>query len=98
MTVVLKPKAEITIPKSVRQKAGFRAGDELEFRVSGRSITICPRLDPDEVQDQHEVRNPRIRAAIRQGYQDFVAGKSRPIEELFAKRGVAARRPMRRNA
>ena len=43
MTVILKPKTEITVPKSVRRKAGMKPGDRLEFRVSGRTITIVPK-------------------------------------------------------
>ena len=63
MTVTLK--TEITVPKIVRRKAGFKAGDRVEFKVSNRTITIVPKLTPDEVQDEEEIRDPKIRAAIR---------------------------------
>ena len=84
MTVILKPKTEITVPKSVRRKAGMKPGDRVEFRVSGRTITIAPKLSPDELEDEEEIRDPKIRAIIRQGYQEFLAGKSRPAAELLA--------------
>jgi len=94
MTTTLK--AEITVPKSVRRKAGFKPGDRLEFKVSDRTITITPKLTQDEIQDEREMRDPKIRAFIKKGYPEFLAGKSRPIEELFAERAagtVKRRRP-----
>ena len=47
MTVTLKPKTEIMVPKSIRRKAGIKSGDEFEFSVSGRVINIIPKLSPD---------------------------------------------------
>jgi AbrB family looped-hinge helix DNA binding protein len=94
MTTILKP--EITVPKSVRRKAGFKPGDRVEFKVSDRTITITPKLSQDEIQDERELRDPTIRAFIKKGYQEFQAGKSRPIEELFAERAagtIKRRRP-----
>lgn len=86
MTLTLK--AEITVPKSVRRKAGFRPGDRVEFKVADRIITIVPKLAPDEEQDEREIRDPKVRATIRKSYQDFLAGRSRPIEALFGERSV----------
>jgi bifunctional DNA-binding transcriptional regulator/antitoxin component of YhaV-PrlF toxin-antitoxin module len=48
MTVVLKPKEPIIVPDAIRRKAGFRSGDKLEFKVSGRSITITPKESGDD--------------------------------------------------
>jgi len=97
MTVTLKPKAEITVPKSIRRKAGFKPGDRVEFKVSEKTITILPKLTPDEIQDEKDIRDPKIRAAIREGYQEFLAGKTRPIEEFFADRAKGRpKRPRRR--
>jgi AbrB family looped-hinge helix DNA binding protein len=96
MTVTLK--TEITVPKSVRRKAGFKPGDRVEFKVSDRTITIVPKLSPDEEQDEREIRDPKIRAAIGKSHEDFLPGKSRPIEDLFAERAVpGARSRQRRN-
>jgi len=86
-------KTEITVPKSVRRKAGFKPGEQVDFKVSERSITIVPKPTPDEIEDERELRDPKVRRIIRQGYEEFLAGKSRPIEQLFAER--AARRPKR---
>jgi AbrB family looped-hinge helix DNA binding protein len=92
MAVTLKPKTEITVPKSIRRKAGIKPGDQFEFSVSGRVINIVPKLTPDEIQDEREIRDPKVRAAIKKSYQEFLAGKSRPIQELFAERAKRRRR------
>jgi AbrB family looped-hinge helix DNA binding protein len=98
MTVTLKPKTEITVPKSIRRKAGMKPGDQVEFSVSGRVINITRKLSPDELQDEREIRDPKVRAAIRQGYAEFLAGKTRPMAELLADRATRSRkRPRRRS-
>jgi bifunctional DNA-binding transcriptional regulator/antitoxin component of YhaV-PrlF toxin-antitoxin module len=37
------PTTPIVVPEAVRRKAGLRAGQPVEFRVSGRAITIVPK-------------------------------------------------------
>ncbi len=98
MTVILKSKTEIRVPKSIRRKAGFKPGDQVEFKVSKRTITIVPKLTPDEIQDEQEIRDPKVRATIRKSYEDFLAGKSRPIQELFAERAARTAGRKRRRA
>jgi bifunctional DNA-binding transcriptional regulator/antitoxin component of YhaV-PrlF toxin-antitoxin module len=44
MTTVVKEKTGLTIPADVQHQAGFKAGDVVEFRVSGGVITILPKL------------------------------------------------------
>jgi AbrB family looped-hinge helix DNA binding protein len=51
MSVTLKPNTEITVPKSIRRKAGIKPGDRVEFSVSGRVISIIPKLTPNELED-----------------------------------------------
>lgn len=96
MTVTLKHKTEITVPKSIRRKAGLKPGDQVEFKVSDRTITIVAKLTPDEIQDEREIRDPKIRAAIRKSNQEFLAGKSRPIQEFFAERATRTKRRRRK--
>jgi hypothetical protein len=50
------------------------------------------KLSPEELQDEREIRDPKIRSLIRDGYQDFLSGKTRPIEQLFAARNSPARK------
>ncbi len=92
MTITLKTKTEITVPKSIRRKAGIKPGDRVEFTVSGRVIKIIPKLSPDELQDDREVRDPKVRAAIRKSHEEFLAGESRPAEEFFAERASRTRK------
>src|ERR1017187_10978417 len=97
MTVTLKRNIELTGPESIRRKAGYRPGDQVEFKVSGRTITIIPKVTPDEIEDEREIRDPKIRATIRQGHQEFLAGKTRPIENFFAERASRTRKRARRH-
>ena len=47
MTVTVKSNAtDIVVPPSVRRRAGIKAGDQLEFKVSGGIISIIPKLPP----------------------------------------------------
>jgi bifunctional DNA-binding transcriptional regulator/antitoxin component of YhaV-PrlF toxin-antitoxin module len=92
------PKSEITVPKSVRLRAGFRSGEPVSFKVSKRAITIVPKLTLDEIEDERELQDPKVRRVIRKGYQEFLDGKGRPIEELFAKRSAHFPKPARSKA
>ena len=52
MTVTVKLKIEITVPKGIRHQAGIKPGDRVEFRVSGRVIEIIAKLSPDALRDK----------------------------------------------
>ncbi len=41
--VRVKEKFQVTLPTSVRQKAGVAVGDLLEAQVQGRNITLTPK-------------------------------------------------------
>ena len=47
MTLTLDNKP-IVVPDAIRRKAGLRCGDRVEFKVSGRAITIQPKKSPSE--------------------------------------------------
>jgi bifunctional DNA-binding transcriptional regulator/antitoxin component of YhaV-PrlF toxin-antitoxin module len=42
MTFTVKTKSD-TLPAAVRQQAGIKIGDMLEFKVSGSVVTIIPK-------------------------------------------------------
>lgn len=84
MTVTLKPKSEITVPKSIRRKAGIKAGDQFEFSVSGRVINIVPKLSSEELQDDREIQDPKVQSHIQKSNDDYLAGRSRPAAEFLA--------------
>ena len=44
MTVTVSNKEPLVVPLSVRRRAGFKGGQELEFKVSGGVITILRKL------------------------------------------------------
>lgn len=44
MTIVVKSKNELIVPRSVRRQAGIKTGDRVEFKVSGGVINIIPKL------------------------------------------------------
>ncbi len=73
MTVTLKPKTEITVPKSIRRKAGIKAGDQFEFSVSGRVITILPKQPVDGEYTPAQRRS--VDRALAQGLQDIKHGR-----------------------
>jgi AbrB family looped-hinge helix DNA binding protein len=83
MTVTLKSKAEITVPKSVRRKAGIKPGDRLEFKVSGQAITILPKRTAEELEDYLELKDPAVREAISESNADIAAGRIKPAEDLL---------------
>jgi AbrB family looped-hinge helix DNA binding protein len=74
MTVTLKPQTEITVPKSIRRKAGYRPGDQVEFKVSGRTITIVPKLSTPD--DEYTPGQRRIiDARLAKAEEDIKAGR-----------------------
>jgi hypothetical protein len=72
-----------SVPKSIRRK------------TVGRVINMTPKLSPDELQDEQEIRDPKIRAAIRKSHQEFLAGKTRPMEEFLAERASRSKKRSR---
>lgn len=59
-------------------------------------IPIAGMMDINEFEDYLELQDPRVRRIIEKGRQEYLAGKSRPAEELLrelqGKRGKATRR------
>src|SRR6266567_8910128 len=44
MTITVRSKTELVVPRSIRRRAGLKTGDKLEFKVSGGVIHIIPKL------------------------------------------------------
>lgn len=75
MTVIVKSKTPIVVPPSVRRKAGLKSGDKLEFRVSGRGITI--HANPPASADEYTPAQRRaIARGIAQSEKQYATGKS----------------------
>jgi AbrB family looped-hinge helix DNA binding protein len=75
MTVTVKSKTPIVVPPSVRRRAGLRSGDKLDFRVSGRVITILPNR-PKSDDEYTPAQRKAIDRGIAQSEKEYAAGKS----------------------
>ena len=70
------------------------------FILEKDGIPIAALMDIDEFEDYLELQDPKVREHIRKSNEEYLAGKSRPLEEFRAeRRGQAqARTPRRRSA
>jgi AbrB family looped-hinge helix DNA binding protein len=75
MTVIVKSRTPIVVPSSVRRKAGLKSGDKLEFRVSGRVITIHPNVPPSD-DEYTPAQRKAIDRGIAQSEKQYAEGKS----------------------
>lgn len=73
MTVTVKKR--VVVPASVQRRAHIKAGDRLEFKVSGGVITIMPKLPSAESEYSPEQRR-MIDARIAEGMEDYRKGRS----------------------
>jgi bifunctional DNA-binding transcriptional regulator/antitoxin component of YhaV-PrlF toxin-antitoxin module len=75
MTITVKNKTPLVVPPAVRRQAGLKSGDRLEFKVSGRVITILPK--PSAADDEYTAAERRaIDHGITQSEKEYGAGKS----------------------
>lgn len=49
-----------------------------------------------ELEDEREIRDPKIREIIREGTKEYLAGKSRPVEDFIAELDLVRDRSRRR--
>jgi AbrB family looped-hinge helix DNA binding protein len=74
MTVTVNAKTDLVVPRSVRRRAGIKAGDKLEFKVTGGVIHIVPRLPSAD--DEYTPRQRRaIDRALAVGLDDIKKGR-----------------------
>ena len=103
MIITVKDKMDLVVPPRVRREAGIKAGDRLEFKVSGGVINIIPkrlRADDEYTPEQRRIVN----AQLAEGLEDIRAGRVSPrfntVDEMLAslKSGKKApRRPKTRS-
>jgi hypothetical protein len=53
------------------------------FILEKNGIPIAGIMDIDQFEDYLELQDPKVRAIIAKGRQEYLAGKSRPAEELL---------------
>lgn len=71
MTVTVKSKTTLTVPPQIQRNAGIRAGDQVEFKVSGGIISIIPKLpsaDDEYTPAQRRVIDAHLAAARKGPY------------------------------
>jgi bifunctional DNA-binding transcriptional regulator/antitoxin component of YhaV-PrlF toxin-antitoxin module len=74
MTFTVKTKPG-TLPDQVRQQAGIKLGDLLEFKVSGGVVTVLPKLPSAD--DEYTPKQRRaIDAQLAEGLADIKAGRT----------------------
>ena len=74
MTITVKSKSGLMVPPSVRRRAGIKAGDRLEFKVSRGVITIVAK--PDGAKDEYTAEQRRaIDREIAKGLEDIRQGR-----------------------
>jgi len=69
-------RTSLVVPEEVRRAAGIKAGDRLEFRVSGRRIiTILPEL-PSAEDDYTAQQRRAIDTELADSLADIKAGRT----------------------
>ena len=69
------------------------------FFVGGNGAPIIGIMDAEELEDYLELRDPKVQREIRKSNEEYLAGKSRPLEKFLAEldRGkTKAAKPRRR--
>jgi bifunctional DNA-binding transcriptional regulator/antitoxin component of YhaV-PrlF toxin-antitoxin module len=84
MTITVKNQDRLVVPPSVQRKAGIKAGDRLEFRVSAGVITITSARARSYKPTKSEL------AAIHKGEAAIARGDSVSLSEFL--NGLASKR------
>ena len=102
MTVTVKNKIELVVPRSVRRKAGIKSGDRVEFRVSGGVINIIPEL-PSAADEYSPAQRRVIDAQLAEARKGPFHGPFDSADEMIAhikgdlKKRAAAKKPATRS-
>ena len=87
MTVTVRAKSALAVPIEVRRQAGIRPGDRLEFKVSGKIITIVPEL-PKADDEYTPAQRKIIDAQLAEAWDDVRKGRVSPkfdsVDEMLA--------------
>jgi len=77
MTVRVKQNNDLVVPASVQRRAGIRAGDQVEFKVTAKTITITAKRDRTHKPNLTEL------AAIRKGESQLARGECVSLPEFL---------------
>ena len=101
MTITVKRNTALIVPPSVRRKAGIKAGDRVEFKVSGGLITIVPKLpaaDDEYTPEQRRIIDARLAKADDDIKHGRVYGPFNTADEAikFLRKEIKARKAKQR--
>jgi PHD/YefM family antitoxin component YafN of YafNO toxin-antitoxin module len=65
------------------------------FILEKDGIPVAAIMDVDEFEDYLELQDPRVRNHIRRSYQEYLAGKGRPAEQLLAELKAGSKKAKR---
>jgi bifunctional DNA-binding transcriptional regulator/antitoxin component of YhaV-PrlF toxin-antitoxin module len=83
MTVTVKNKMPLTVPDGVRRRAGFKPGDQVEFKASGGVVTILPKL-PSADQEYTPVQRRLIDARLDKTEKGPFYGPFNTVDDMIA--------------
>ena len=66
------------------------------FILEKDGIPVAGLMDADELEDYLELQDPKVREHIRKSHEEFLAGKSRPMEAFLAERAARTKGGLRR--
>lgn len=100
MTIAIKNnnKTPLVVPTSVRRRAGFKSGQEIEFKASGGVITILPKLpsaDDEYTSEQRRTIDAQLRAAEKGPFHGPFENASEAI--AYMKRELKKRAALRKS-
>lgn len=77
---------EIVVPKSVRRKAGIKAGEPLRFIPSAGTITIVAKhhADDEYTPVQRRVIDARLKKSLEEVKRGHTAGPFKTADEMIA--------------
>jgi PHD/YefM family antitoxin component YafN of YafNO toxin-antitoxin module len=65
------------------------------FILEKDGIPVVGIMDIDEFEDYLELQDPKVREHIRKSYQEYLAGKGRPAEQLLAELKAGSKKAKR---
>jgi len=87
MTITVKNKTPLVVPRAIRRRAGFKGGEELEFKASGGVITIRPKVsvaDKEYTPAQRKIIDARLKKALAEVKNGHTAGPFNTADEMIA--------------
>jgi bifunctional DNA-binding transcriptional regulator/antitoxin component of YhaV-PrlF toxin-antitoxin module len=90
VTVIVKRKTQLSVPPSVQRRAHIKAGDILEFVVSGGVISIIPKL-PSADDEYTPQQRSIVDAQLAEGLEDIrkgrVSNRFETVDKMLASLG-----------